>query len=93
MLYSKGALRIQEFVLLRRFRLRLFDDRLHGHFRFRRFFFVFLRQMQRRVRVLRAMFGRRGFDFHFAQGFVPAVLFRETDFWAQGINVGVEYRW
>ena len=23
----------------------------------------------------------------------PAVLFRETDFWAQGINFGVQYRW
>jgi Putative beta barrel porin-7 (BBP7) len=23
----------------------------------------------------------------------PAVLFRETDFWAQGINVGFEFRW
>jgi len=23
----------------------------------------------------------------------PAVLFRETDFWAQGANFGVEYRW
>jgi hypothetical protein len=23
----------------------------------------------------------------------PAVLFRETDFWAQGVNVGMEYRW
>jgi hypothetical protein len=23
----------------------------------------------------------------------PAVLFKETDFWAQGINVGMEFRW
>jgi hypothetical protein len=23
----------------------------------------------------------------------PAVLFKETDFWVQGVNLGVEYRW
>jgi hypothetical protein len=23
----------------------------------------------------------------------PAVLFRETDFWAQGVNLGMEFRW